>query len=96
MVDEPSGRLGDTEPNEEDLKDGRSTLDDRRDTPTPSSVEPEGTVGCPGGDDGAEVPGGVVEGGSGGSVGWESELSDEDWSGDTGEGETEADEESGT
>ena len=93
VVDEPSWRLGNQE-DEEELEDRGKTLKDRGDSPGPGVGDAEGTVGRPGGNDGTEVPGRVVERGNGSTVGWESQLGDENGCGQAGESESESDQES--
>lgn len=52
-----------------------------------------GSEGKPGGDDGAHVPGGVVDGGEGGTVLGVGQFGDEKWRGTVGNGDTETQEE---
>jgi hypothetical protein len=91
VVDVPSGRLGDQE-DEDDLEDRGETLQEGGDSPGPSVGDSESSVGGPGGDDGTEVPGRVVERGQGSTVGRERQLGDQEGGGGTGESETESDE----
>lgn len=55
-----------------------------------------GSEGKPGGDDGADVPGGVVDGGEGGTVLGVGQLGNEKWRGTVGDGDTETEEEAGS
>lgn len=94
IVDVPPRTLGDEE-DADDLDERRQTLEERGDTPGPSVVDPERPVGGPGGDDGTEVPGRVVERGQRSTVSGEGELGDQQGCGGTGESETETDEATG-
>lgn len=91
IVDVPSRRFGDHE-DEDDLNHRGETLQEGGDSPRPSVVDSESSVGGPGGDDGTEVPGRVVQRGQGSTVGRERQLGDQEGSGGTGERETESDE----
>ena len=92
LGDQVTGRLRD-EPDGNHLEDGRNGLTDRRDTPCPAVVDLEGAVGQPGGNDTAEVPRAVVDGGVDGTVLGVNQLGDEQRSGTVGNGDTKTDEE---
>jgi hypothetical protein len=94
-VDQPSRGLGD-EPDEDELDDRCQSLEDGRNSPCPGARNSEGSVSGPTGNNGTEVPGGVVKRSDTGSVGGESELGDQDRTSERGDGDTETDEESRT
>ena len=92
LADVPSWRLW-NEPDEAELEEGWESLNDGWDSPGPVVVDLVGTESQPGGDDGTDVPGGVVNGGEGGTVLRVGELSDKEWGSTVGDGDTETDEE---
>ena len=61
IVDEPSGRLGNDEVDEEDLGKRWRALEERGHTPQPSVANAECTIGDPSGNNRPEVPGRIVE-----------------------------------
>lgn len=87
---EPTRGLGD-EKDEGHHQDGGGGLEHRRDAPRPSAVDAESTIRGPGGDDGADVPGGVVERRDTGTVLVMSQLCDEKGGGTVCKGDTETD-----
>jgi len=64
-------------PYEDELKDGRESLDEGRYTPCPLGLDVEGTEGEPCGDDSSNVPEGVVDGSEGSTVLRVSQLGNE-------------------
>lgn len=86
--DQPTWGFWDPE-DEADHDKSWSGLEDRWNSPRPGALNSEGSVGGPGGDNGTDVPGGVVEGGDTGTMLHVGQLSDEERSGTVSERDTE-------
>jgi len=94
LPDVPTWRLWD-EPDETELEQGWSSLDDGRNSPSPVVLNVVGAESQPGGNDGTKVPGGVVDGGEGSTVLGVDELGDEERRRTVSNGNTETQEETG-
>jgi len=84
------------EPDEANHDTSWTGLEDRWSSPGPVGLDSESSVCGPTGNDGSDVPGGVVDGGDSGTMLHVGQLGDEKWGGTVGKGDTETDQETGT
>jgi len=90
--DQPTWRFWD-EPDEANHDTGWAGLEDRWSSPGPLGLDLKGSESSPGGDNGTDIPCGVVDGGDSGTMLHVSQFGDEQWCGAVGEGDTETDQE---
>jgi len=83
-------------PHEDELKDGRESLDEGRHTPRPLGLDVEGTECEPCGNNGSDVPEGVVDGSEGSTVLGVGQLGNEHGRTTLGDRDTETNDESET
>lgn len=93
--DQPTWGFWD-EPDEADHDKSWGGLKDGWSSPGPFRLNLESSESSPGGNDGTEIPGGVVDRSDLGAVLHVAQFGDEEWGGAVGEGDTETDQETST
>lgn len=93
--DQPTWRFWD-EPDKTDHDASWTSLENGRSSPCPVRLDLKSSKGSPGGNDGTEIPGSIVDGGNPGTVLHMGQFGNEQWSSSVGERDTETDQETST